>query len=62
MTIDKLPDFNQELNDILDYIAKDSLQRALEFNKQIEKSINLIIDMPLQHRKSIHLKMKTFVI
>jgi len=52
--IDKLPDFQIELNSVLDYIAKDSLQRAIDFNIQLEKQINSISDMPLKHRKSIH--------
>ncbi|NOX16604.1 MAG: type II toxin-antitoxin system RelE/ParE family toxin [Epsilonproteobacteria bacterium] len=54
MAIHKLPDFEKELENILDYIAKDSLNRALEFNHQIEQQINSIIDMPLKCRKSIH--------
>ena len=54
MIIDKLVEFQEELNDILDYIAEDNLKRAIEFNNQLKKQIDSIIDMPLKHRKSIH--------
>jgi len=54
MNIDRLPEFQLELDDILDYIANDSLQRAIAFNKILEQHINLILDMPLKCRKSIY--------
>ncbi len=54
MTIDRVPDCDIELNSILDYIALDSLQRAIEFNNQLEEHINKIVDMPFGYRQSIY--------
>ena len=54
MIIDTLAEFQEELDDILNYIAEDSLQRAIKFNNQLEEHINIIMDMPFKHRKSIY--------
>lgn len=54
MKIEKYPEFQRELDDILDYIALDSLQRAIAFKKELYKQISKIADMPYIHRKSIH--------
>ncbi|WP_246032208.1 type II toxin-antitoxin system RelE/ParE family toxin [Sulfurimonas crateris] len=54
MKIEKYPEFQKELDDMLDYIALDSLQRAIDFKREIHKQISKIIDMPYMHRKSIH--------
>ena len=54
MCIEKLSEFQEELVDILDYISKDSLQKAIKFNNQLKEHIDAIVDMPFKHRKSIH--------
>lgn len=54
MRIDRHPDFSQELDTILDYIALDSFERALEFGSNIENEIKNIPAMPYKCRKSIH--------
>jgi hypothetical protein len=54
LKIDRHPDFSQELDTILDYIALDSFERALEFSSNIENEIKNIPVMPYKCRKSIH--------
>jgi plasmid stabilization system protein ParE len=54
MVIKQLPDFQKELDDILDYIAKDSLQRAIYFNSQLQEKINSLAIMPFKCRRSIY--------
>jgi len=45
-------EFSISLDNILDYIAIDSLNRAIIFNRQLQKSINTLPDMPYKYRKS----------
>ena len=54
MKIEIYPEFQQELDDILDYISIDSLQRAITFKRELYKQIFNIPDMPHKCRKSIH--------
>lgn len=54
MKIEKYPEFQKELDDILDYIALDSLQRAIKFKIELQEQISKIPDMPYAHRRSIH--------
>jgi len=45
-------EFSNALDNILDYIALDSLNRALAFNRELQKNINTLPDMPYKYRKS----------
>lgn len=54
MRIDKYPEFQKELDDILDFIALDSLERSISFNRQLQEQISKIPDMPYKNRKSIY--------
>lgn len=54
MKIEKYPEFQKELDDILDYIALDSLQRAIKFKIELQEQISKIPNMPYSHRRSIH--------
>ena len=47
-------DFLNSLDEILDYIALDSLNRAINFNRQLQKVINNIPNMPYKYRKSLY--------
>lgn len=44
--------FSKSLDQILDYIANDSLNRSLLFNRQLQKYINNLTNMPFKYRKS----------
>jgi len=44
------------LQKIMNYISKDSKNRALEFRNKLENQINNIILMPYKCRKSIYFK------
>jgi len=46
--------FTKTLDNILNYIAKDSLNRAFDFNNQLEEKIDNIPYMPYKYRKSIY--------
>ena len=46
--------FSKSLDDILDYIAKDSLSRAIKFNQHLHRQIENIPDMPYKYRKSYY--------
>jgi len=46
--------FSSSLDAILDFIAQDSLNRAIKFNQQLHKHINNIPDMPYKYRKSFY--------
>ena len=54
MKIVHYPEFQKELDAILDYIALDSLERAIIFHKELQEQISKIVDMPYAHRCSIH--------
>ena len=54
MEIIKKEKFNQSLFEILDYIAKDSLSRALNFQDELEKMINGLVHFPYKFRQSIY--------
>ena len=58
MKIEKYPEFQKELDDILDYIALDSLQRAIKFKIELQEQISKIPNMPYSHRRSIHFNNK----
>ncbi len=46
--------FSKSLDHILDYIAKDSLNRSIQFNRQLQKSIDNLSHMPFKNRKSYY--------
>jgi plasmid stabilization system protein ParE len=46
--------FSKTLDNILDYIAKDSLKKSINFNKQLCKKISNIPYMPYKYRKSFY--------
>ena len=46
--------FSSSLDDILDYIARDSLNRAIRFNQQLHRQIANIPEMPYKYRRSFH--------
>jgi plasmid stabilization system protein ParE len=46
--------FSSSLDMILDFIAQDSLDRAIRFNQQLNRHINTIPDMPYKYRKSFY--------
>jgi len=46
--------FIKALDDILDYIAEDSINRAIKFNEDLYKQFKKIPDMPYKCRKSIY--------
>lgn len=43
-----------ELESILDFIAKDSLNRAMKFLTEVDKRINTIPLMPYKYRQSLY--------
>ncbi|MEN4052704.1 type II toxin-antitoxin system RelE/ParE family toxin [Sulfurimonas sp. NWX79] len=55
MTIEKSPRFKDELEVIVDFIAKDSVNRALAFYDELLVKINQIPDKPYIHRKRFKL-------
>lgn len=46
--------FREALENVLDCIAMDSLERAIDFNRELENRIDSIPHMPFKYRKSIH--------
>jgi plasmid stabilization system protein ParE len=46
--------FSSSLDSILDFIAQDSLHRAIRFNQQLKRHIYAIPDMPYKYRKSYY--------
>ena len=54
MQIVRYPEFEKELDAILDYIALDSLERAIQFQRELQQRISAIVNMPYAHRRSIH--------
>ena len=54
MQITEKNSFTKTLDNILNYIAKDSLNRAFDFNNQLEEKIDNIPYMPYKYRKSIY--------
>jgi len=46
--------FSKSLDQIVNYIAKDSLNRSLLFNRQLQKSVNDLANMPFKYRKSYY--------
>ena len=52
MQIVRTKGFSKSLDQILDYIANDSLNRSLLFNRQLQKCINNLANMPFKYRKS----------
>jgi len=54
MKIVALPEFKIELDDILAYIAQDSIENALNFNRELEFKINNLVNFPYKNRQSIY--------
>ncbi|MFK5975494.1 MAG: type II toxin-antitoxin system RelE/ParE family toxin [Sulfurovum sp.] len=54
MTIEKNKLFEKSLDDIVDYIASNSLNRAIAFTRELESKLNNLTDMPYMFRKSIY--------
>ncbi len=54
MQISKSERFVNNLYAVLDFIAKDSLSRALDFKDKLDKEIYSLSDNPYRCRKSIH--------
>ncbi|PLY16450.1 MAG: plasmid stabilization protein [Sulfurimonas sp.] len=44
----------KKIQNILEYIAKDSLNQALKFQVKLDESIDKLVDMPYKFRKSIY--------
>ena len=44
----------QKLQSIMEFIAEDSITRALEFQLNLDKKINNLYNMPFMFRKSIY--------
>ena len=55
MIIEKSPRFKDELEVIVDFIAKDSVNRALAFYDELLVKINQILQNPYIHRKRLKL-------
>ena len=51
MRLEKLPRFDQELSDVIDFIAKDSPARALKFYDELIGKIEQIPENPLMYWK-----------
>ncbi len=51
MKINKSKRFNENLYTILDFIAADSLSRALKFGDELEKEIYSLCDNPYRMQK-----------
>jgi len=47
-------DFDQSLDEILDYIALDSLEKALDFVHELQTKFETLPFMPYKFRKSIY--------
>ena len=58
MIIEKSPRFKDELEAIIDFIAKDSVDRALAFYDELLVKINQIPNNPYMHRKDSDSMMK----
>ncbi len=43
-----------DLTEVMDFIARDSVQRAILFQTDLDTSIDNIINFPLKYRKSIY--------
>lgn len=54
MKITKSERFADNLYTILDFIAADSLSRALKFDDELNKEIHSLLNNPYRCRKSIH--------
>jgi len=54
MIIEKDEKFDTNLDKVLDYIAEDSLNKAIEFMTQLEEKLNALHHMPHKFRKSIY--------
>lgn len=52
MTITYTDDFNTELNEIIEFIANDSVERALEFRDELLDKTDKIYPMPYRFRKN----------
>jgi len=46
--------FRVALNDVLDYIAQDSLEKAINFKRELQSKLDTIAYMPYKYRKSIY--------
>jgi len=55
LIIEKSPRFKDELEVIVDFIAQDSINRALTFYDELLVKINQIPDNPYIHRKRLKL-------
>jgi addiction module RelE/StbE family toxin len=52
MQIKQSERFNQELEEILDFIAQDNLNEALKFHDELIENMQILRDFPLMYRKS----------
>ena len=54
MQVEKKDSFDTQLDNVLDFIAKDSLNRAIEFMVELEEKLEMLPHMPYKFRKSIY--------
>ena len=54
MTIIRREEYLTALKAILSFIAKDSLNRAINFKNQLDDKINNLVNFPYKFRRSVH--------
>ena len=54
MEVVKKDTFDTQLDDVLDFIAEDSLNKAIEFMSELEDKLETLPYMPYKFRKSIY--------
>ena len=54
MIIEKSRDFERDLDNVLDFIAEDSIDRALDFLSELEEKLAGLPCMPYKFRPSIY--------
>ncbi len=54
MQIIKRDKYISEIQEIMNFIAKDSIERALKFEEDIEKKLNNLPIMPYKFRQSLY--------
>ncbi|NEW60227.1 type II toxin-antitoxin system RelE/ParE family toxin [Sulfurovum sp. bin170] len=54
MIVEKGDKFDSKLDAVLDYIARDSLNRAIDFSVELEEKLNKLPHMPYKFRRSIY--------
>ena len=60
MTIEKKPKFLKELFSILRLIKRDKLSASIQFEKQLNRKINNLVDFPYQYRASYYFEDKSY--